>query len=148
MTRAQRVLTEEVPAPPADVRAFYVDLDNIATVHPLVVAVRSTAHIQVEHGYQQSYRVTDRIRLGPATLRTTYRARLTVPVTGEVTAEARQFPGVRLRSRVGFDPTPCGTRVTERICIQAPRPLASFVTRQAVNAHREMLLGIRRSFER
>ncbi|KUH93373.1 hypothetical protein [Mycobacterium sp. IS-3022] len=148
MTRTDRVLTEEVCAPPADVRAFYVDLDNIATVHPLVGAVRSTARIQVENGYQQSYRVTDRIRIGPITLRTTYRARLTVPATGEVTAEARQFPGVRLRSLVGFDSTPCGTRVTERICIEAPRPLAPFVTREAVKAHREMLLGIRRRFGR
>ncbi|MCV7238839.1 polyketide cyclase / dehydrase and lipid transport [Mycolicibacterium celeriflavum] len=148
MTCAHRVLTEEVCAPPADVRAFYVDLDNIATVHPLVVAVRATARIPVEQGYRQSYRVTDRIRMGPVTLRTTYRARLTVPVTGDVTAEAQQFPGVRLRALVGFDSTSCGTRVTERICIEAPRPLAPFVTREAVKAHREMLLGIRRRFER
>lgn len=148
MARAHRVLTEEVSAPPADVRSWYVDLDNIAAVHPLVVSVRSTALRRDGQGYQQSYRVTDRIPFGPVTLRTTYRVRLTVPVTGDVTAEARQFPGVRLHTIVSFDATDAGTRVTERMTIDAPRPLAAFTAREAVTAHREMLAGIRRRFGR
>jgi ligand-binding SRPBCC domain-containing protein len=146
-TCRHRLLTEEIRAPTKDVRAFYVDLDNLATLHPLVVAVRSTARIWNEQGYHQLYRITDRIRLGPFVLRTTYRARVTVPVAGDVTAEARQFPGVRLRTIVSFTPTGSGTRVTERIAIEAPRPLAAFTAREAVAAHREMLAGIRRRFE-
>ena len=40
-----------------------------------------------------------------------------------------------------------GTRIVERIRIEAPWPLASVTTRKAVEAHTEMLAGIRRSFE-
>lgn len=74
-------------------------------------------------------------------------ARVAVRVTGDVTAEARQFPGVRLHTIVSFESTESGTRLTERITIEAPRPLAAFTAREAVAAHREMLAGIRRRFE-
>jgi ligand-binding SRPBCC domain-containing protein len=140
------VLTEEVPAPPEHVRAFYTDLDNIGSVHPLVVSVRNVHRSPTADGYQQTYRVTDRIPLGPFTLRTTYRARVTVPAAGDVTAEAHQFPRVRLHTVVTFAPTTFGTRITERLAIEAPRPLAAITTRKAVAAHREMLAGIRRRF--
>ncbi|HNF06445.1 MAG TPA: SRPBCC family protein, partial [Mycobacterium sp.] len=90
--------------------------------------------------------VQDRIPLGPFTLPTTYTARLHVPDDGPVTAEARQFPAVRLNSVVSFDPVPAGTRLTERIEIIAPRPLLALTVRQAVAAHKEMLAGIRRHF--
>ena len=52
-----------------------------------------------------------------------------------MTAEARQFPAVRLNSVVSFDPVPAGTRLTERIEIIAPRPLLALTVRQAVAAH-------------
>jgi hypothetical protein len=39
--RTTQVLTEHVPATDV-VRRFYVDLDNITALHPLVVSVRST----------------------------------------------------------------------------------------------------------
>ena len=39
---AAETLTEEIPATPDKVRDFYVDLDNIKVVHPLVVSVRDT----------------------------------------------------------------------------------------------------------
>ncbi|ODQ93627.1 SRPBCC family protein [Mycolicibacterium holsaticum] len=139
---AQQVLTEEVPAPAEQVRAFYADLDNIKTVHPLVVAVRTISR----RDHTRTYRVTDRIRLGPVTLRTTYWAQLTVTDSGDITSEARQFPGVRLCTVVTFEPVRAGTRVTERITIQAPRPLFAFTARQAITAHRAMLAGIRRHF--
>ncbi len=96
VARAERTVSEEIPAPPNAVRDFYVDLDNIKRVHPLVVAVRATDRRQTADGYVQSYRVQDRIPLGPLHLRISYVARLHVPDTGDVTAEARQFPRVRL----------------------------------------------------
>jgi hypothetical protein len=49
---------------------------------------------------------------------------------------------------VSFDAESDGTRVTERLVIRAPRPLAATTVRQAVAAHAEMLAGIRRHFER
>ncbi len=147
MSRAHRTLQEDIPAPAADVRAFYVDFDNLSAVHPLVVSVRSTGRRPDGQGYRQDYRIVDRIQMGPLTMRTAYRARLSVPSAGDVTAEARQFPGVRLRTKVEFVPTDSGTRVIEHITIAAPRPLSAFTVREAVSAHREMLAGMRRRFE-
>jgi Polyketide cyclase / dehydrase and lipid transport len=147
VAHAERTLSEEIPAPPDDVRDFYVDLDNIRLVHPLIVSVEATSRSETPDGYLQSYRMKDRIPLGPFTIQITYRARLRVPVHGDVITEADQSPGVRLRGAVSFEPVDGGTRVTERIRIAAPRPLASMTTREAVKAHIEMLSGIRRHFE-
>lgn len=146
ITRAERQLTEEIPAAPDRVRDFYVDLDNIKAVHPLVVSVRTLARTDTADGYQQTYRVVDRIPLGRFRLRTSYWARLQVPAHGAVLTEARQFPGVHLTGTVSFEPIDSGTRVVERIQIAAPRPLAALTTREAVNAHAAMWSGIRRHF--
>jgi hypothetical protein len=147
VAHAERALSEEVPAPPDDVRDFYVDLDNIRLVHPLIVSVQATSRTETPDGYLQSYRVVDRIPLGPFTIRTAYRARLHVRADGVVMTEADQSPGVRLRGTVSFEPIDGGTRLTERIRIAAPRPLAPMTTREAVKAHIAMLAGIRRHFE-
>lgn len=147
VAHAERTLSEDVPAPPDEVRDFYVDLDNIKLVHPLIVSVQATSRTETPDGYQQSYRVVDRIPLGPFTIKTAYRARLNVRADGHVMTEADQSPGVRLRGTVSFEPIDGGTRVTERIRIAAPRPLAPVTTREAVKAHIAMLAGIRRHFE-
>ena len=147
VAHAERTLSEEVPAPPDDVRDFYVDLDNIKLVHPLIVSVQTTSRTATPEGYLQDYRVVDRIPLGPFTIKTTYRARLHVRADGDVLTEADQPPGVRLRGTVSFEPIETGTRMTERIRITAPLPLAAFTTREAVKAHIAMLAGIRRHFE-
>jgi hypothetical protein len=144
---AVRTLSEDVPAPPERVRDFYVDLDNIKLVHPLIVSVRATDRSQTPDGYRQSYRVVDRIPLGPFTMQIAYVARLHVPTNGDVTTEADQSPGVRLRGTVSFEPIDAGTRVTERILFTVPRPLAPLTIREGVKAHIEMLAGIRRHFE-
>jgi ligand-binding SRPBCC domain-containing protein len=147
LARAERTVTEEIPAPPDEVRDFYVNLDNIKQVHPLVVAVRTTDRRETADGYVQTYRVQDRIPMGPLRLRISYVARLHVPHTGDVTAESRQFPRVRLHTTVSFEPIPGGTRVSEHMRIEAPRVLAGMTTREAVKAHIAMLAGIRRCFE-
>jgi len=91
--------------------------------------------------------VQDRIPLGPLNLRISYVARLHVPNVGPVTAEADQFPRVRLRTTVSFEPIGAGTRITERMRIEAPRVLAAMTVREAVKAHTAMLAGMRRCFE-
>ena len=143
---AERTLREQIPAPPDEVRRFYADLNNIRQVHPLVVSVRTVARHETADGYETVYRVRDRIPLRPFSLRITYWARIHVPTSGALTTEARQFPRVRLHGRVAFEPCDGGTRIVERIRIQAPRLLASLTQRQAVKAHREMLAGIRAHF--
>lgn len=143
---AQRTISEVIPAAPDNVRDFYVDLDNLRTLHPLIVAVQRTARTVGPDGFVSDYRVQDRIPLGRTTLPVTYTATLHVPVEGEVWTEARQFPRVRLRGRVSFDEVDAGTRLTERLSITAPWPLAGFTARQAVAAHAAMLAGIRQHF--
>ena len=140
---AERTLSEDIAAPPERVRGFYVDLNNIRLVHPLVVSVKTIARTDTPDGYEQTYRVQDRIPLGRITLRTRYVARLHVPVAGDVIAEARQFPMVRLHSMVAFDGIDGGTRIVEHMRIQAPRLLAAVTVREAVNAHTAMLSNIR-----
>jgi Polyketide cyclase / dehydrase and lipid transport len=147
VARVARTVSQEIPAPPNEVRDFYVDLDNIKRVHPLVVAVRATDRKQTPTGYVQSYRVQDRIPLGPWHLRISYVARLHVPTTGDVIAEAYQFPRVRLRTTVTFEPIDEGTRITEHMRIEAPRALAAMTVREATKAHTAMLAGMRRCFE-
>jgi hypothetical protein len=146
IAHADRTLSEQVPAPPDAVRDFYVDLQNIKLVHPLIVSVETVSRSETPDGYVQSYRVIDRIPLGPFTMQITYQARLHVPRDGDVLTEADQSPGGRLRGTVSFEPIETGTRVTERIRIAAPRPLAAVTIREAVKAHIEMLAGIRRHF--
>ena len=46
IAHAETELSEDVPAPPEEVRAFYVDLDNIKLVHPLIVSVQTTSRTQ------------------------------------------------------------------------------------------------------
>lgn len=147
VAHAEHTLTEEVPASPGEVRDFYVDLDNIKLVHPLIVSVETLSRSETPDGFVHSYRVRDRIPLGPFTIKITYRARLQVPAAGDVLTEADQAPGVHLRGTVSFEPIAAGTRVTERIRIAAPRLLAPMTTRKAVKAHIAMLAGIRRHFE-
>ena len=143
---AQRTISEVIPAAPDVVRDFYVDLDNLRTLHPLIVAVQRTARTVGPDGFVSDYRVQDRIPFGRTTLPVTYTATLHVPVEGEVWTEARQFPRVRLRGRVSFDEVDAGTRLTERLSITAPWPLAGFTAHQAVAAHAAMLAGIRQHF--
>ena len=71
---SEHALSEDVPAPPEAVRDFYVDLDNIKLVQPLIVSVESLARNETSDGYRHSYRVVDRIPLGPFTMQITYQA--------------------------------------------------------------------------
>jgi hypothetical protein len=147
ITHAAHTLTDEIPAAPDKVRDFYVDLDNIKVVHPLVVSVQTILRNETADGYVQTYRVRDRIPLGRLAIGISYWARVEVPVHGDVMTEARQFPRVRLRGTVTFEPIDSGTRLTERLRIAAPRPLAAMTQRGAVNAHIAMLAGIRSHFQ-
>lgn len=147
LTRSEHVLSEVMPASAEEVRAFFCDLPALTRLHPLVVSVRIVARDDGEHGYAETYRVRDRIPLGPFRLPIVYTARIEVPVAGDVRTEARQFPRVRLHGVLCFEQERDGTRVTERLRIDAPRPLAAVTATQAVTAHADMLAGVRRTFQ-
>ena len=142
----ERMVVEDIPAPPAEVRAYYVDLKNLAALHPLIVSVNTISDSVTDGVHETTYRIKDRVPVGLLTLPVTYTAIMRVPGDGPETSRALQFPGVRLQSRVTFDPVNAGTRLTESIQISAPRPLLGLTVRGAVAAHTEMLAGIRRHF--
>lgn len=142
------MLSEDIPASPEVVRDFYVDLRNTIEVHPLVVSVTPEEPVETPAGYSRTYRVRDRIPLGPLVLPIEYLARVHVPVQGDVRTEARQFPRVRLDGTVSFDAIDGAdaTRLTERLVITAPWMLATFTVREARKAHRTMLDAIATHF--
>ena len=146
MVGVHRTLSARIAADRAVVRAFYVDLDNITALHPLVVSVRSTGRRETADGYTQTYQIRDHIPIGPVALPIRYTARLTVPRIGDVIADSWQFPRVRLHTVVSFERDGAGTLLTEEIRFSAPRPLARITVRQGVAAHREMLAGIAAHF--
>lgn len=53
IAHAERALSQDVPAPPERVRDFYVDLDNLKLVHPLIVAVQALSRTETRDGYRQ-----------------------------------------------------------------------------------------------
>lgn len=145
-SRTERTVSARIPAEPARVRAFYVDLDNMRTVHPLVRSVHTLRRDERADGYTQTYAVVDRVPFGRLGLPIRYTARLTVPSAGDVIADVRQFPRVRLHTVVSFEPCDGATLLTERMRIEAPRPLAGITVRQAVDAHRQLLARIAAQF--
>jgi ligand-binding SRPBCC domain-containing protein len=146
LSSADQVVSGEVAAPPAVVRAFYCDLDNLTALHPLIVSVESIRSDHTDDSVTQIYRVRDRIPVGAFTVGITYTTRVHAPAVGDVLTEARQFPRVVLHGRVSFEQVDGGTRVTERLTIEAPRPLVAVTAKMAVTAHAEMLAGIARCF--
>jgi ligand-binding SRPBCC domain-containing protein len=146
ITETEQVLSERVPAPPEQVRAFYVDLDNLKSLHPFLVSVERDGRQSAADGYVQSYRIRERIPLGPVTLPIRFRARLSVPLTGDVVADSWQFPRIWLHTVVSFEPEADGTLMTERIRFAAPRPLSRITVTEGVVAHRAMLAGIAEHF--
>ncbi len=146
LASSEHIVSDEVPATPAEVRDFYCDLHNVTKLHPLVVSLETIGREEAVDSYTQIYRVRDRIPFGPFTLGVTYTASVHVPMNGDVLTEARQFPRVRLSGTVSFDQVDGGTCLTERLRIEAPRLLAAMTVKEAVKAHAEMLAGIRRCF--
>jgi hypothetical protein len=143
---SEHAVSEDIPASPDEAREYYVDLRNTTAVHPLVVSVTPTSAEATDDGVAQTYRVRDRIPLGLVTMPITYTATVRTAGDGVVHTEARQFPAVRLVGVVTFEAIAASTLLTERLVIAAPRLLAGFTARAAVEAHREMLAGIRAHF--
>ena len=65
----------------------------------------------------------------------------------EVRGYAWQFPGVRLQTTLALEKTESGTRLVERVCVEAPRILRRFVVRRARRAHEETLARMKALFE-
>jgi hypothetical protein len=142
---ADRILSEGVPAQPAEVRDYCVDLSRIPEINPRgsIRAVRRQTSADDGHDV---YQVRDGISLGLLTVPLFYTARLQVPVAGALSAEIFPMPTVRLDAVVAFEPLETGTRVLEYLRISAPRPVLGLVVDRTVAIHAALLAGVRRHF--
>ncbi len=128
----------EIRVPQARLHAFLCDLHNYVPLHPLIESIEEILPMDALPGARR-YRVVDRIRLGPFRFRTVYTAALESATANEVHGHAWQSPGIRLKTIYALETTESGTRLVERVSIEAPFLLRRFVVSQARQSHKETL---------
>jgi hypothetical protein len=138
MPAADFVHEIEIRVPQAQLRTFLCDLHNYALLHPLIQSIDEISPGSEMPGARR-YRVVDRIPLGPFRLRAVYTATLESVAANEVHGHAWLSPGVRLHTIYALEESESGTRLVERVRIEAPRILRRFVVRQARKSHQETL---------
>jgi hypothetical protein len=154
MARASFEQTIVVVAPAEALRAALATLAAHDRLHPLIVSVEALPDGVAPDGSPlRRYRIVDRVRMGPLTLRVVYRADVAVDASGAVVSDAYQSPGVHLHvvSRV----TPVApmtqeggqTRVDETVTVDAPRLLLGYVRAQAEQAHRALFANLKHWLE-
>jgi ligand-binding SRPBCC domain-containing protein len=129
-----------INASPEAVRNFLAKLENHQKIHPLIIAVKHDNTTTASDGVPiQHYHITDRMKLGPSTLQFTYRVtnRVNPAAVTELVFEAFQFPRIHLSNTMSFHLEGDGTRLRERVIINAPRILLGTVYKQALQSHRE-----------
>jgi hypothetical protein len=141
------VLEVELHAPRDRVRSFLCDLHNYRDLHPLIVAVEDLA-ADAARPKARRYRITDRIPFGPFGVTIAYTAAIEAQGPGRVRAEAWQTPGIHLTTEYELaDLGYRGTRLVERVSVEAPWPLRRFTIRQARAAHRTTLDRVKELLE-
>ena len=86
----------------------------------MIVSVELLSREEIPTAIARAIRWSIEFRWGLFTIKATYRARIDVPVRGDVNTEADQSPGVRLRGTVSFEPIEGGTRIPNGYGL--PRP--------------------------
>lgn len=142
-----------VAAPVERVRAALATLTAHDRLHPLIVSVQALpGGVAADGSALSRYRIVDRVRMGPLTLRVTYRAEIAVDATGAVVSDAYQSPSVhlhvvaRLTALPATDDAP-QTRVDETVTVEAPRLLLGYVRAQAQRSHQELYANLKRWLE-
>ena len=126
----------EIAAAPEVVHALLADLHRHRDLHPLIERIEDLPAQPGRPGVRR-YRVTDRIRLGPLSLRIHYVAEIAPVAPDEILAAAWQSPGVEVRTRYQLARAPDGgTRLREEVVLKARLLLIGFAHRQAEAAHR------------
>ena len=138
MDRADFVHEIEIQVPRGRLHAFLCDLSNYRPLHPLIESVEEIPPSEELPGARR-YRVVDRIQVGPLRLRATYIAALEPVGEAEVHGYAWQSPGIRLHTIYSLETIGSGTRLVERVSVEAPRLLRRFVIHQARQSHEHTL---------
>ena len=137
----------EIRVSQAQLHAFLCDLHNYVPLHPLIESIEEVPPTD-EMPMARRYRVVDRIPLGPFRLRTVYTAALESVAADEVHGHAWQSPGIRLQTIYVLERRESGTRLVERVSIEAPLLLRRFVVSQARQSHKETLAKMKALLER
>ena len=132
------VLEIELRATRDRVRSFLCDLHNHRDLHPLIVAVEELAADPARPSARR-YRITDRVPVGPFGMTIVYTAEVEALSAGLVRGEAWQAPGIHLTTEYELADHDGGTRLVERVSVEAPWLLRRFTIRQARAAHRTTL---------
>jgi hypothetical protein len=133
----------EIAAVPGVVHAFLADLHRHRDLHPLIERIEDLP-LDPRRPAVRSYRVTDRMRLGPLSFRISYLAELTSLPPDEIAAAAWQTPRIEVRTRYHVAPASGGvTQLREQVLMKAPLLLIAYVHRQAEAAHRETLAKLK-----
>jgi hypothetical protein len=138
MSSAEFELETEIQISLERLHSFLCDLHNFVPLHPLIESIDEIPPTS-EIPHARWYRVVDRIAIGPFRVRTAYTAALEPISDREVHGHAWQSPGVRLRTVYALEATESGTRLAERVSVEAPRILRGFVVSQAQRSHEETL---------
>lgn len=136
----------EIHCARAKVHAFLCDLQNYVPLHPLIESIEELAPADAMPRARR-YRVVDRIPLGPFRLRAIYTASLESVTDHEVHGHARQSPGIRLHTVYELEEVAAGTRLVERVFVDAPSILRRFVVQQARASHDKTLQGMKTLLE-
>jgi len=139
-------LEQSIRVPVHTLHDFLCDLHSYLALHPLIESIEDLPPTESLPNARR-YRVLDRIPLGPFHIRTTYTAALESVSPNEIHGHAWQFPSVRLHTIYTLHASDDGTRLVERVSIEAPRPMRGFVTRQAGAAHAETLRKMKELLE-
>ena len=146
MAEATFALDVEIKRSPAEVTDFLANLENFASLHPLIESITKTESTNDDPG-PRYYEVVDRIPFGPFSFRTEYRASIERVSDVEVHGNAWQSPGIRVRTVYRMQGSAGGTHLYESVSIEAPRILAGYVARKARDAHAETLARIKSFLE-
>ncbi len=136
----------EIRVPQARLHAFLCDLHNYVPLHPLIESIEEVSPTDDMPGARR-YRVVDPLPWGPFRLRTVYSAALESVTANEVHGHAWQSPGIRLQTIYALGEVEAGTRLVERVTIEAPRILRRFVVSQARQSHKETLAKMKALLE-
>ncbi len=136
----------EIRVPRARLHAFLCDLHKFVPLHPLIESIEEISPTDEMPGARR-YRVVDRVPLGPFRLRTVYTAALESVSVNEVHGHAWQSPGIRMQTIYALEGAESGTRLVERVSVEAPRILRRFVVSQARQSHKETLAKMKALLE-
>ena len=128
-------LRATLPAAPAAVLDFLMDLDRHRGLHPFLVSAEVVDQGVGEAGPWWEWRVLERPRLGPVRYPIRFPARLVRTSPTSMESWVRAAPGCVLRSVTSVAAVDGGCSVVERTRVTAPRPVVSYIERQARTAH-------------